>query len=158
MGRRGPPRTRSNVLKLRGTFRTDRHGAGDEPEYAPLLALPPAPGFFDDVALMEWERIGPELIAKKLLGEVDLAAFTGYCLNVARMVAAERLVQKEGLIVMGPLGEKAHPAVLIARQCGAEVLKFAKEFGLTPGSRTRVSAGGDGGGKEKPEDPWEQVG
>jgi P27 family predicted phage terminase small subunit len=156
MGLRGPARTRTKVLRLRGTFRKDRHGAGAEPEYSPLAELPEAPGFFDDVALFEWNRVGVELVAKRLLTEVDLAPFTAYCLNVARMVKAEREVQKDGLTVLGPMGIKAHPSVLIGRQCGAEVLKFAKEFGLTPASRTRVSV------PEAPPaataNPWDQVG
>jgi P27 family predicted phage terminase small subunit len=157
MGRRGPPRTATRVLKLRGTFRGDRHGAGAEPEYPPLEQLPDPPGFFDEIAVFEWNRIGPELVAKRLLTEVDLAPFTGYCLNVSRMVAAERKIAAMGLLVMTDFGPKANPAVMIARQSGAEVLKFAKEFGLTPASRTRVEVP-DAGGSKPAKDPWEEVG
>ncbi len=157
MGRRGPPRTRTKVLQLRGTLRQDRHGGSSEPEYTPLLALPPCPGFFDDIAALEWERVGPELVQKQLLTEVDLAPFTGYCLNVSRMVKAERAVQAKGLTYTTEFGPKANPEVMIARQAGAEVLKFAKEFGLTPGSRTRVQIPDAGGGKPAA-DPWEEVG
>lgn len=156
MGRRGPPRTATKVLQLRGTFRKDRHGAGNEPEYPPLDALPPVPGFFDDIANYEWERIGAELIAKRLLSEVDLTAFAAYCLNVSRMVKAEREVQAKGLTFITDFGPKANPAVMIARQSAAEALKFAKEFGLTPASRTRVEIPSSGKPAEK--DPWSEVG
>jgi P27 family predicted phage terminase small subunit len=141
---------------MRGTFRTDRHGAGNEPEYPPLEALPPSPGFFDDIANYEWERVGNELIAKRLLSEVDLTAFTGYCLNVSRMVKAEREVQTKGLVYMTEFGPKARPEVMIARQASAEALKFAKEFGLTPASRTRVEI--PSGGEKPAADPWADVG
>jgi P27 family predicted phage terminase small subunit len=157
VGRRGPPRTETKVLKMRGTWRGDRHGGQQEPEYESLEELPEPPGFFDPIAVYEWERIGPSLIEKRVLTAMDLAAFSGYCLNVARMVKAERLVAKEGLVVDGPMGEKAHPAVMIARQSEAEVLKFAKEFGITPASRTRVSVPQDDV-KPAAKDPWEDVG
>lgn len=157
MGRRGPPRTRTNVLELRGTFRKDRHGAGNEPDYKPLTELPSPPGFLDAVAAYEWERVGRPLIEKKLLCAVDLGAFTGYCINVSRMVEAEREVQTEGLTHMTDLGPKANPAVMIARQAAAEVLKFAKEYGLTPASRTRVEMPDD---DDKPAEtnPWAKIG
>jgi phage terminase small subunit len=60
-----------------------------------------------------------------------MAAFTLYCLNVSRVVAAERLVAEEGITTWCARSEGA-PAVLIARQCGAEVRKFAQEFGSRP--------------------------
>lgn len=146
----GRPRLPTRVLEMRGTRRPDRHGTTDEePQFEELVALPPAPGFFDDVAKMEWERIGPELIAQKLLTPVDLAAFTGYCLNVARVVAAERDVRVNGLTMRGPQGVKANPAVMIARQSAAEVRKFAQEFGMTPSARTRVRGNSGSGEKEK---------
>lgn len=153
MGRRGPARTPTKVLKLRGTYRPGRHGLeSDEPQFAPLTTLPEPPGFLDDVAQYEWHRVGPDLIEKQLLTTVDLAAFTAYCLNVARMVAAEKQVNVDGMVVPGPRGHRAHPCVLISRQCGAEVRKFAQEFGLTPSARTRVRP------QQKPakpkDDPW----
>jgi P27 family predicted phage terminase small subunit len=156
MGRRGPPQTPSRVLQLRGTFRKDRHGdPGTEPDFERVTKMPRPPGFFDAIARMEWRRVGPELIEKELLTVADMAAFTLYCLNVSRVVAAERLIAEEGMVVESFHGSKAHPAVLIARQCGAEVRKFAQEFGLTPSARTRVKATPKPkGGEEKPDDPW----
>lgn len=154
----GRPRTPTRVLQLRGTHRKDRHGQiEDEPTFDLLTELPPAPGFFDAIADMEWNRVGPELIEKQLLTTVDLAAFTGYCLNVSRVVAAERKITELGLLVLSPFGQFVqNPAVPIARQCGAEVRKFAQEFGMTPSARTKVRTPG----KPKPKvaDPWDKVG
>jgi P27 family predicted phage terminase small subunit len=141
MGKRGPAQTPTRVLQMRGTFRKDRHGdPNTEPEFELITQMPAPPGFLDDVAVMEWNRVGPELVEKQLLTVADLAAFTLYCLNVARVVAAERMILKDGLTTWSQGGMKAHPAVLIARQSGAEVRKFAQEFGLTPSARTRVKA------------------
>jgi phage terminase small subunit len=65
----------------------------------------------------------------QLLTVADMAAFTLYCLNVSRVVAAERMIMKRAWSSRVRTDPKAHPAVLIARQCGAEVRKFAQEFG-----------------------------
>lgn len=155
MGRRGPAQTHSKILQMRGTMRKDRHGSpGLEPAYAPLLALPPAPGFLDDVGAYEWGRVGSELVEQRLLTEVALAAFTGYCMNVQRMVEAHRECAG-GVTVETEFGPKAHPAVMIARQAGAEALKFAKEFGLTPASLTRVKVPDTNSAPA--EDPWATV-
>lgn len=154
----GRPRTPTRVLQLRGTHRADRHGSPDaEVQFAPLAALPPAPIAFDNMARFEWQRIGPELIAKQLLTDVDLGAFTMYCFNVSRVLACEEHLKTFGMTIMTPQGfVQARPEVSIARQCGVEVRKFAQEFGLTPSARTRVRA------PEKPKtktaDPWEEVG
>lgn len=156
MSRRGRARTPTKVLKLRGTYRKDRHGLeSDEPQFAALTELPEPPGFLDDVAQYEWHRVGPDLVEQGLLTTVDLAAFTCYCLNVARMVAAEKQINVDGMVVPGPRGPRAHPAVLIARQCGAEVRKFAQEFGLTPSARTRVRPTEKP--KPKEDNPWDRV-
>lgn len=154
----GRPRTPTRVLKLRGTHRGDRHGQPeDEPQFAALTTLPGPPGFLDDVAVYEWNRVGPELIAKQLLTEVDLAAFTMYCSNCSRVAAAEKVIKTLGMTIATPQGYiQARPEVAIARQCGAEVRKFAQEFGMTPSARTRVRAPEKPA--EKKDDPWAALG
>jgi P27 family predicted phage terminase small subunit len=158
VGRRGPPQTPSRVLQLRGTFRKDRHGNPDtEPKFELLTEMPPPPIVLDGIGRFEWHRVGPELIEKQLLADVDLAAFTLYCMNVSRVIAAERMIMEEGLTTWSQSGSKAHPAVLIARQAGAEVRKFAQEFGMTPSARTRVKSVEKPDDKEKPDDPWNKL-
>lgn len=154
----GRPRTPTRVLMMRGTHRADRHGSiADEVEFKPITSLPPAPGFFDELAAFEWSRVGPELVTKQLLTEADMAAFTLYCLNVSRVVAAERMITADGMMIKTPQGFlQAHPAVSIARQCGAEVRKFAQEFGMTPSARTRVRT--VTAAPKKPKSAWDDVG
>jgi P27 family predicted phage terminase small subunit len=155
MGRRGPARTPTKELKFRGTYRKDRHGdPATEPDFELVTEMPPPPGFLDDVAVMEWHRVGPELIEKELLTVADMAAFTLYCINVARVVQCERVINREGLTLETPQGfEQARPEVAIGRQAGVEVRKFCQEFGLTPSARTRVKAA-PVKPEAKPDDPW----
>jgi P27 family predicted phage terminase small subunit len=157
MGSRGPARTPTKVLQLRGTYRKDRHGdPAGEPEFELVTEMPPPPGFLDEMAAFEWHRVGPELIEKQLLTVADMAAFTLYCINVSRVVACEREIAKDGLTIETPQGFlQAHPMISVGRQAGAEVRKFAQEFGLTPSARSRVKATpAPKSGEEKPDDPW----
>lgn len=128
------------MLQLRGTFRRDRHGdPATEIQFEPLAALPPCPSYLDAIGAAEWARVGPELVAAGVLCEADVTAFALYCVNVARVAACEAVISAGGLTLKTPQGfEQARPEIAISRQCGAEVRKFAQEFGLTPSARTRV--------------------
>ena len=157
MGSRGPAPTPSRVLQLRGTFKPSRRDPSAEVDFSPLTALPKPPGFLDRVAKDEWARVGEQLIAKQLLTETDLAAFTTYCVNVSRVAACEKILKRDGMTITTPAGFiQARPEVAISRQCGVEQRKFAQEFGLTLSARTRVRT------PEKPATPkksgWEDVG
>lgn len=160
MGRRGPPPTPTKVLQLRGTHRRDRHGdPADEVAFGQLTALPPAPGFLDRMGKAEWKRVGPELIEKGLLSEGDLAAFTAYCANVSRAVAAEKVLKREGLTFETAQGFlMPRPEVAIARQCWHQVRQFSQEFGLTPSARARVRGAAPPAPQQQSADPWEDVG
>lgn len=160
MGLRGPQPTPTRILQLRGTYRKDRHGdPADQPQLEELEALPPPPGFFDTVAAFEWDRIGHELVAKRVLCKADLAAFTGYCCSVSRAVNADRAVMKLGSTMVTPQGfEMARPEVAIAKQAWSEVNKFAREFGITPSSRSRVRVPQPTGANTPKGNPFEDVG
>lgn len=140
MGERGPSQTPTRVLELRGTFRRDRHGdPAAEPQFELVAQLPKPPGFLDRVGKMEWNRVGPELVAKQLLTVVDMAAFTSYCIAVSRLVACEKIIRKHGMTLETPQGfEQARPEVAIAKHCTADIVRLSREFGLTPSARTRV--------------------
>lgn len=153
----GRPRTPTRVLQMRGTFRADRHGdPTTEIQLEPVTGLPNPPHFFDAIAAFEWNRIGHELIEKGLLTQGDMGAFTMYCLNCARVAACEVILKARGMTYITDQGyEMARPEVSIARQCGAEVRKFAQEFGLTPSARSRVRVTTPAA--EKPKSGWDEV-
>lgn len=155
MGRRGPARTPTKVLQLRGTHRRDRHGDPDaELQFAPLANLPPAPRSFDALTRYEWNRVGPILVEKGLLTEPDLAAFALYCMNVATSIRCARILKRKGFTMKSPNGfDLPRPEVAIRRQAGAEARKFMQEFGLTPSARTRLPASTPAP-QAKPENPF----
>lgn len=86
-----------------------------------------------------------------MLGRENRAPLAIYCQNWARMIDAELHVAEHGVVVAAPrTGVPMHnPHLAIANKAAELVAKIAVEFGMTPSSRTRVSARDD----DKPADP-----
>ena len=76
-----------------------------------------------------------------ILTEVDMAAFAGYCQAYVRWKEAEEFISKHGAIVKTPSGYwQQVPQVAIAHKYLTIMKNFCQEFGLTPASRSRISA------------------
>jgi P27 family predicted phage terminase small subunit len=87
----------------------------------------------------EWKRVVPELERLGLLTKIDDGALEGMCAAYARALEADRHVKNGGLTVMTDKGfVLQNPAVAISRLSWTQYRQFASEFGLTPGSRTRI--------------------
>jgi len=163
----GRPRKPTAKLKLHGTNRADRRHA-DEPE--PEICIPKKPAFLKGPAAKEWKRITVELHEQKLLSEMDLAALSGYCHAYGEVIKIDREIGKykkrveaarkklaEDMTDDGDIFISHHPAeylctgskgglvlnpLIKARNSAWElVLKFGREFGLSPVARTRISTG-----------------
>lgn len=89
-----------------------------------------------------WERTAPQLLEDRVLTHRDWLALTGLSRSYSAAVKADRSVAKNGQIIKTPYGPKENPAVKISRLSWIEVRKFAETLGLTPASRSRVSAAG----------------
>ena len=108
----------------------------------------------DALAIAEWNRLFPELKKSGALCRTDRQSFAGYChaysvwrnavevmTNYPPMVWKNKLgvETKMPLVFLTPNGMiQQIPAVNIARQWGAAMLRFAAELGLTPSSRTGI--------------------
>lgn len=76
-----------------------------------------------------------------LLTEVDRGALAAYCQAYGRWVKAEREVTKHGMTDWTAHGTlTVSPYVRIARQAMDDLRRLCIEFGLTPSSRSRVTA------------------
>lgn len=151
MGRKPVP-TKLKIVK--GTDQPCRINP-DEPE--PVVSLPDPPPEWkkaNPVALTEWERITPHLYELGLLTAVDRAALVAYCEAWSRLRQAEAEIAKTGLLVETTNGNLIQsPAVGIANTAFKNMLAAATEFGLTPSSRTRVSAVGG----KRTENPFKKL-
>ena len=108
-------------------------------EPRPEKKAPSCPKWLEPEAKKEW----------RILTEVDMAAFAGYCQAYARWKEAEEFITQHGTIVKTPSGYwQQVPQVSIAQTYLKVMNRFAEQFGLTPASRSRIVADSSGGGNE----------
>jgi len=114
---------------------------------------PPAPdaATFDEpppelagqpLAAAEWRRLAPMLRQARQITEADRGALIALCLEWGRYIDATSKVQLLGLVVKAPSGyPMTNPYLTIATRALAGCNKLWPELGLTPSSRSRVTAG-----------------
>jgi P27 family predicted phage terminase small subunit len=90
------------------------------------------------VASLEWRRIAPELVRYRLLTALDLGTLADYCVCIARIDQGERILSRDGLVVMGERGIVRHPVTTLLNQYRAAVKAYGAEFGLGLSSRGRL--------------------
>ena len=101
--------------------------------------LPSAPRWLSDEAKREWKRLAPRLHAVGLLTEVDGLALAMLCEAFAQYMAAKTVVDSEGMLLVSEKGNSyQHPAAGLMTQARGELMKWAREFGMTPSARTRI--------------------
>ncbi len=134
----GPPKKPTPLKLVEGTYREDRI-AKHEPR--PKVAIPKPPKHLNAVALEEWERIVKELADNGLMTNLDRAALVAYCEFWAHYVDASEKLAKKGMVIVTAAGNVVENPHFSIKKRAAELMhKFLIEFGMTPASRTRVSA------------------
>jgi phage terminase small subunit len=93
----------------------------DSPKAMPSDGTPPA-GLSDD-ALLEWNRVTPEIIRLGFFGVADVFALAVYCEACASFKDAIRHGDTSSQIRLSGI-----------------IRQYAMEFGLTPSSRSRMKA------------------
>lgn len=125
--------------------------------------IPSCPAHLGAAARVEWKRITPLLVAAGLLTQLDRAAVAAYCqawgewaLLETDLKALMKTKGSEALIDRTPSGYKQVAALAQARDRALDrMLRFAKEFGLTPASRIQSTAGQQMALPGVPDDPME---
>lgn len=146
----------------------------NEPKPAP--AYPKCPSILSGPGRREYHRVAGELFTLGLLTSIDLSALTAYCIAYGQMIEAERELKAirrayldakkknayETLLILGmPNGMTRktangnaimEPLLSVRKQAMEQMHKFLTEFGMSPASRTRLSAG-----KKEESDPMEEL-
>jgi P27 family predicted phage terminase small subunit len=142
------PRRQAAALKVvtgrgRDADGVARDKAGRPVNEGPTFArlIPQAPGHLTPEELEVWEELTEELGRLKLTKPLDGPTLVAYVTAYSRLLGARRVLQEEGLIIDGPRGRQAHPAVKVAEVAGAQVVRFATELGATPASEQRLPGG-----------------
>src|SRR5690606_14048915 len=82
----------------------------------------------------------------------DGLMFAGLCSAYSLAIRAQRAT-KRGVLIKGRFGDLVpNPAVKMAKDAWAEVRQYAAHFGLSPSSRSRVSAAPKADARDQAED------
>jgi P27 family predicted phage terminase small subunit len=120
-------------------------------EPTPERGIPDAPAILSPEARAQWDKVSTILDDANVLTVMDADALAIYCEAYARWVKATDDVHTFGMVIYTPNGYPVQsPWLSIANQAAAQMVKMLVEFGMTPASRSRVTAHGDEG-----EDPME---
>lgn len=126
-------------------------------EPKPARGVPKCPAHLTARAKAAWKRIGPELQKMGVLTLADGPALEMLCDAYAQYREADDCVQAEGLTydTVSELGTmvRARPEVAMRADAWRRVRAMLAEFGLTPSSRSRVSAAKP----EEERDPFEEL-
>lgn len=141
MGKRGPMGLSVPELKLRGTFRADKH---EKREKIPVAdGVPVRPKYLKGEALNYWNRLVPKLLAMNLVKAVDTELIVAACESWAfYRKAAEAATES-------PLDQDTRAAF---RSYHISFMDAVKRLGLSPLDRSRLTVEEP---KEEETDPFD---
>lgn len=124
-------------------------------EPKPKAVAPNAPAVLSVEAKKHWRIVVKQLHASKLMTRLDIDALVIYCESYARWVDAVDQLREEGLIIKSPQGYSVqNPLLSISNKAFDQMRAMLVEFGMTPSSRTKVTAVDD---SKKGGDPWGSI-
>ncbi|MDO7851387.1 phage terminase small subunit P27 family [Hymenobacter convexus] len=140
----GRPRKPTHLKKLAGTLQPSRT---NPLEPVPAVALGQPPEWLSATAKEYWDEIGGILLQMNLVSYGDTAAMTLLCDVLAQWVSVRVTIAKKGrvyeLLSDGGKVFRARPEVAMEADLWRRASRMLVEFGLTPASRSKVSALGD---------------
>lgn len=144
MGARGPTKKPTELKIIQGN--PGRKPLNNDVKFETDKEVPKALAHLDTVAKKEWKRLAPMIYDKGMLTKADLAAFGAYCAAYSMWYNAEKdlkakLSENGGSLTFET--EKGYqqqiPEVGIVNQARLNLVKLAREFGLTPSARAGIS-------------------
>lgn len=136
-GRKAAP-AQSNVIK--GTFRSDRQTHGPQVEIAP----PPCPKWLPTKAKKHWATLAAELTKVGLISLIDGDVFALHCDSMAKFQeVTEKLKNLDDMLEKTPNEYIVQSALFTIRsKLHEQIVKTAREFGLTPAGRSALKVSG----------------
>jgi P27 family predicted phage terminase small subunit len=119
----------------------------------PKRIIPACPDFLQGEARKTWHKVSKKLFRIGLLTEIDDMALAILCESWAEYLDASAKLRETGLLVKSPNGQPMmNPYLAIANQAIKKVRALLVEFGMSPSSRSRISAAG--GGQDSENGEW----
>ncbi len=147
MGARGPNRTPPAVLRARGSprakSRSIEEAATPRPGHPTPAQLRP-PNWLLPEAVKYYKELAPELARLGVVGQVDLPGLAVYCQTLAEYAALKRKLKHAGAVA-GQIEttvdgrRQRSPEMIQAAKLADTLRTWAREYGLTPGSRASLA-------------------
>jgi len=140
MGRRGPAPKPDALKKLQGNP-GKRPLNNAEPKFPKFATddLPKPPSWLSTPAKKEWKRLVPVLHQAGVLTQVDTGTLAAYCQAFGEFVEATKIVKARGFTFISDKGNVIQrPEVGIANTAMKLMVSIAREFGMTPSSRSNI--------------------
>lgn len=145
-GRKPKP---TNLKLIQGTHRADR---ANPSEPKPRVEIPPCPKFLQGEARKQYQRIAKKLARIGLMTELDDMALSMLCQGWQEYLEATDQVKKSGILLKSPNGFPVlNPYLTVANQAIKKIRALLAEFGMTPGSRSRIHTAAT---TEESDDEW----
>ena len=94
-----------------------------------------------EIASSQWDKVVLDLEQAKLLTNIDTHALAMYCESYATWIGAIEMIKSHGVVVKSKNGFPVQsPFFHVANKSFDQMKNMLVEFGMTPSSRTRVSA------------------
>ena len=112
-----------------------------ENEAKPTPGAPVVPEWLSDLGRKVWDTEAPELAKIGLLTQADGIAFGLFCESMANYITDAKELRGEKRVAVSEKGSAyQHPLVGMCNKSWDQILKMCREFGVTPASRSQVTA------------------
>jgi P27 family predicted phage terminase small subunit len=135
MGKRGPKKTPTNILQLRGSWRGDARGS----EPVAVDGIPDCPEWLVGEAKAEWDRQVPDLSSRKLMSKSYRVALAMFCEAWGEYVQAVAFIAQHGWTTVGVKGGIVkHPMVEVKNASFDRAMKMGQQFGFSPSAKAGI--------------------
>ena len=140
-GRSGRRPLPTQIHRLRGSYRKDRHGAAAVKRNAP--GKPRCPQWLSDRAKTIWKATVPKLIKLGIVGSIDEHTLSRYCIMYVQWLDCQKFLNNNGSMLSGTDKNgnettREYPQVRQARSLHKELLAIEREFGMNPSARASL--------------------
>lgn len=146
MGQRGVKPVPTEILKMTGGYREDRHG--NRADATPASGDPVMPRGLGKVGKKLWRRVISEHKQRGILGEVDSSALFACCSIWELLCAAMKEARAE------PCNKDIRQAVTAYH---ASFCKASSAFGLSPADRANLKMSGKQQSQKKTGTKWRSI-
>ncbi|WP_455359066.1 phage terminase small subunit P27 family [Streptomyces sp. SYSU K21746] len=132
-----------------GSYRADRHAERltlppsdlTEPDWDTVLGDGPGAERVKADASGIWQRVAPALSAATRISDAQREVVITFCTAQARVWEAERLISRDGLLVVGANGGLVkNPATTVVNTYSSILRAARVELGLSPSAAARIAA------------------